>query len=63
MFAVILMLCSTVGCSHALVSNEFNETITPAETSNIKEGAVKVRIKLKKLPDGKVVVEKIEEIE
>ena len=43
-FLTILLLCGSLGCSHALVSNKHNERIIPATTSDIDKGSKKVRL-------------------
>ena len=48
-----------VGCSHALVSNSYEEIITPAETSNITKGSTRSVIRIRKTDDGKVIVCKL----
>jgi len=56
----LLVLCSVASCSHARVCNSFEEIITPAETSDIKQGSKRSVIRIRKTDDGRVIVSKLE---
>ena len=82
----VLLLCSTVGCSHALVSNTYDEKATPSQDYRVDTPAksvslkvsnvgvpeapappgcpapvppVEKKVRVKKLPDGRIVVQVI----